>query len=175
MFGIVNKDTEEVEEIIHIAASRAANLYETHKLCCSESILVMINNGFGGHLSTEDAVQIGSGFCHGMGGSGCSCGALSGAVAALGLILGPHARDGMRKKKFQKCIRQMHDLFRERFRATCCRVLTKEVRHDKKAHHENCLNLTRGGAEIAARLLLDARPELVKGADLDFLRSSAYT
>ncbi len=172
MLGLFSRNNEEIDELVRLAAERTGNLYDKHKLCCSESILVMMNEGFGGGLPSNAARQIGAGFCHGMCGSGCSCGALSGAVAALGIFLGHHGEEGLRRKKFQKTVRQMHDQFRERFRSTCCRVLTKKVKDDKKAHWENCLMLTRGGAEIAIRLLVEARPELVKKADRDFLESS---
>ena len=81
-----------VEEIVQLAVVRAGNLYKTHKLCCSESIMVMMNRGFAAGLSDQAAKQLGAGFCHGMGGAGCSCGALSGAVAMLGLLLGEEKR-----------------------------------------------------------------------------------
>jgi C_GCAxxG_C_C family probable redox protein len=160
---------EETEALAQLAGDRAANLFDVHRLCCSESVIVMLNKGFGGGLANEAALQLGAGFCQGMGGAGCTCGALSGAVAGLGLFLGPHGPAGFRKKKFQGVVREMHDRFRERFRATCCRVLSKKVKHDDKAHRANCLELTRGGAEMAVRLLLEARPELINKVDRNFL------
>jgi len=159
----------ETEELVQLAVERAAHFYGVHKLCCSEAVIVTINQGFGGGLSPEAALQLGAGFCHGMGGAGCTCGALGGAVAAMGLLMGPHGKDGCKKKKFRALVREMHDRFRERFGATCCRVLSKKVKHDAKAHWANCLQLTSGGAEIAVRLLLAARPDLVDTADRDFL------
>jgi len=169
MAEIVSGKERETEELVQLAVERAANFYDAHKLCCSESVIVTMNRGFGGGLSSEAALQLGAGFCHGMGGAGCACGALSGSVAAMGLLLGPHGKDGCRKKIFRALVREMHDRFRARFRATCCRVLSKKVKHDKQAHWANCLELTRGGSEIAARLLLAARPELVSKADRVFL------
>jgi len=169
MTEIIAGKERETEELVQLAVERAANFYDAHKLCCSEAVIVTVNQGFGGGLSSEAALQLGAGFCHGMGGAGCTCGALSGSVAAMGLLIGPHGRDGCKKKKFRAMVREMHDRFRERFRATCCRVLSKKVKHDKKAHRANCLLLTRGGAEIAVRLLLEVRPDLVSRADRAFL------
>jgi C_GCAxxG_C_C family probable redox protein len=169
MAEISNEKEQESEELVQLAVERAANLFAAHRLCCSESVIVTVDRGFGGGLSPEAALQLGAGFCIGMGGAGCTCGALSGSVAAMGLFLGPHGKDGCGKKKFRAIVKEMHDRFRERFRATCCRVLSKKVKHDEKAHRANCLQLTRGGAEIAVRLLLAARPDLVNKADRDFL------
>ena len=169
MISMESETGEETEALAQLAGDRAANLFDVHRLCCSESVIVMLNRGFGGGLADEAALQLGAGFCKGMGGAGCSCGALSGGVAGLGVFLGPHGPDGLRKKKFQSVVREMHDLFRERFHATCCRVLSKKVKHDEKAHRANCLLLTRGGAEIAVRLLLQARPDLIEKADRNFL------
>ena len=164
-----HKKSEEAEALVQLAGDRAANFFDVHRLCCSESVIVMLNRGFGGGLPDEAALQLGAGFCQGMGGAGCTCGALSGAVAVLGVFLGPHGPAGFRKKKFQGVVREMHDRFRERFGATCCRVLSKKVKHDDKAHRANCLVLTRGGAEMAVRLLLQARPDLITKADRNFL------
>lgn len=172
MAEIASWKEQEMEGLVQLAGARAANFYDTHKLCCSEAVIVTVNQGFGGGLSPAAALQLGAGFCHGMGGAGCACGALSGAVAAMGLLMGPHGRDGCTKKKFRALVREMHDRFRERFGATCCRVLSKKVKHDKQAHWANCLQLTSGGAEIAVRLLLEARPELANTADRNFLAGS---
>lgn len=169
MAEIESEEERQAEELVGLAVERAANFYDAHRLCCSEAVIVTINQGFGGGLSSEAALQLGAGFCHGMGGAGCACGALSGAVAVMGLFIGPHGRDGCAKKKFRAVVKEMHDRFRARFGATCCRVLSKKVKHDEKAHRANCLELTRGGAEIAVRLLLAARPDLVGNADRDFL------
>ncbi len=171
MLGLFNKNTEVVDELVQLAVDRAADLYEKHKLCCSESLLVVMNQAFGGGLSSEAALQIGSGFCHGMGGACSTCGVLTGGVAGLGLFLGPHSKDGLRKKKFDKIVRRLHDQFRGRNSSTSCRVLTEDVKHNRKAHKANCLDLTSGGAELAVRLLLEARPDLIKKADRDFLLS----
>ncbi len=164
---------QEVEQLVQLAVDRAADLYGAHRLCCSESVIVTINGGFKGNLPQESALQLGAGLCNGMGGAGCSCGALSGAVAVLGICAGPHSKTGLRKKRFRLLVKEMHDRFRERFKATCCRVLSKKVKHDPKAHLANCLELTKGGAEIAVRLLLETCPELIEKADRTFLLSRA--
>ena len=74
-------------EIIELARQRAENLFTNHRFCCSEALLLVLNHGFNGGLSSEQAAQLGSGFCGGMGEAGCTCGALSGAVMGLGLLI----------------------------------------------------------------------------------------
>jgi C_GCAxxG_C_C family probable redox protein len=145
---------------------RAENIYSARGYCCSESVLVVINQAFHGDLSPELALRLGSGFCHGMGGAGCACGSLAGAEVALSLFLGPRQSGGMKAKEFEKVAKEMHDRFRDRFAATCCRVLLKRR---KEKNGPTCKELTVGGAEIAAELILAQRPELAAEADLDFL------
>ena len=61
--------------------------------------------------------------------------------------------------------RQLHDQFKFTHGATCCRVLSKKVKHDKNIHFQHCAGLTAQAAEMAARLVLEKRPELANQAD----------
>src|SRR5210317_2306610 len=103
------------EDIIKLVHQRAENLYENYKLCCSKSLLLVRNHGFNGGLSSEQAKQLGAGFCGGMGEAGCTCGALSGAIMGLGLLVGPHTKSGPSKKIFRNLSKKMHDSFHEKF------------------------------------------------------------
>ena len=158
-------------ETIELFRRRAENLYENHRLCCSESLLLVLNHGFKGGLSSEQAKQLGSGFCGGMGEAGCTCGALSGAIMGLGLLVGPHAKNGPSKKRFRELARKMHDRFHERFGATCCRVLIEPFDKDKKGRSKFCGGLTGTTAAIAAELLLEFSPNLAEQAQVDYLAS----
>jgi C_GCAxxG_C_C family probable redox protein len=156
------------EELAILAGERAENIFTARGFCCSEAVLSVLNAAFSGGLEPALAVQLVSGFCHGQGGAGCVCGALSGAQVGLGLLLNPKQPGGMRKKEFEKISREMHNRFKERFGATCCRVLLKKSKEKKGA---SCRELTGGGAELAAGLLLAARPELAGLADYGFLKT----
>jgi C_GCAxxG_C_C family probable redox protein len=158
------------EKIIKLAGQRAENLYKNHKLCCSESLLLVLNHGFDGGLSTETVKQLGSGFCGGMN-AGCTCGALSGAIRGLGLLVGPHAKGGLNKKKFRELSQKMHDTFNQRFSSTCCRILIEPFDKDKKGRSQYCKGLTETTAEIAVALLLESIPGMIKQVDTDFLAS----
>lgn len=163
---------EDVAEISRLAAERAGNLFEKHGLCCSEAVMVTLNQGFQGDLPINKSLQVGAGFCHGMGGSGCTCGALAASVNVLGLFLSPHNENGFAKKEFHGIVQEMHDLFRQKFKSTCCRVLTKNVKHDLKAQKANCLKLTKGAVADAAYLISKSRRDLADQVDHDFLRST---
>jgi C_GCAxxG_C_C family probable redox protein len=107
-------------------------------------------------------------FCVALGESGCLCGALSGAVLASGLLLGQdHAY--RRRRHMRRSARQLHDAFKAANGATCCRALTRKVKDDPQAHFRHCADLTAQAAEMAARLVLTKRPELVARADQAFL------
>lgn len=162
------ENKEKIGEIVSLAGERAANVYEARGLCCAESVVLVMNQAFGGELSEEMATRLGSGFCHGMGGAGCTCGSLAGAEIALSLFLSPRQKGGMRKKNFEKLAKELHDRFRARFAATCCRVLLKRRKEKDGA---SCKELTQGGAVIVAAILLEANPALAASADMEFLRT----
>lgn len=162
-------NTVQRDDIIQAFCQRAENLYEAHKLCCSESLLLVLNHGFNGGLTSVQAKQLGAGFCGGMGEAGCTCGALSGAIMGIGLLAGPHAKGGMTKKDFSKLARKMHDRFHAQFSSTCCRVLIEPFTKDKKGRTRFCGSLTGTSARIAVKLLLEVRPKLVHRVQVDYL------
>jgi C_GCAxxG_C_C family probable redox protein len=113
-------------------------------------------------------VAVSAPFSMALGDSGCICGAWSGAVLACGLFIGNdqpyHHRQYMRKSA-----RQLHDAFKATKGTTSCRVLSRSVRHDHQAHFQQCAHLTAGTAEMAARLILYQRPELIRCTENRFL------
>ncbi len=172
---MLSKDKKEpnlsptAEKLVGLIRHRAENLFETHQLLCSEAVLHTLNQGLGGGLPPEAAIRIASPFSEGIGGAGCACGGFSGALMAVGLFLGRQGLDARGLKTVQVKGRELHDLFRSEFGSTCCKVLTKKVRHDQKALMKLCTLHTGEAAEAAARLILEARPELMAQADLEFL------
>ncbi len=160
--------------LIQQVVDRVVNCYDKHGLCCSEAVMVVMNRVFAGGLADRAALQMGAGFCHGIGGAGCSCGALTGSVMMLSTFLGHHQKGGLPKREFQGIVKCLHDDFRKKFGSTCCRVLSKKVKGDKKAHHANCLMLTKGGAEMAVTLLLKFRPDVADCIDELFLKNREH-
>ena len=159
--------SSQMQELITLAGERAENLYGAKKICCAEAVLLTLNETFAGGLAPEMAVRLGAGFCGGMGGAGCSCGALTGAEMALGLFLAPNLPQGLKERKFRAVSKELHDRFKERYSATCCRTL---LQRGKEKQGVSCKELTKGGAELVTELVLAHRPELAGRGDLEFLR-----
>lgn len=159
-----------VDELVELAARRAENFFKEHRLSCSEAALLVINLGFKGGLTAQQALCLGSGFGGGVGGSGCVCGALSGAVMALGLFLGPSCPDGLGKKKFRKLVAGFHGSFLEKSSSVCCRDLIADFKKDRKGKAFLCRSLTGNCTGEAVRIILEERPELAERADMEFLK-----
>lgn len=163
-----NRHDPEAEALIARVKERAGNLYQTRQLLCAEAVVLCLNNALNGGLTETQAVSVAAPFSIAMGDSGCICGALSGAVMACGLFT-ENSRSGSDRKCMRNNARQLHDEFKAANGAACCRVLTRKVRHDRQAHFDQCARLTADAAEMAARLILRERPELIREADTGFL------
>jgi len=161
--------TRNADTLVSLVRRRAENLFETRQLLCSEAVLYVLNGGLKGGLPAEAAVRLASGFGEGIGRAGCMCGAFAGAMMGLGLFLGRQGLNGKGSKKVLGKARQLHGSFKAEFGTTCCRVLTKKVAHDQRALFSQCANQTGEAAEMAARIILEARPGLFDEADWDFL------
>ncbi len=64
----------------------AASYYESG-YWCGESVVKAVNEALG-HPMPPDVYKMASGFCEGLGGSRCICGALAGGVMATGMVVG---------------------------------------------------------------------------------------
>jgi len=166
--GINKQDSTKAERVVCDLKNHARNLYESRQLLCSEAVLVSLNKGLNGGLTEKQAVSMAAPFCVAMGDSGCLCGALSGAVLAAGLFIG-NSRPYSYRKDMRQSGLALHNEFMAANGTTCCRVLSRKVRYDKKAHFNQCANITAQAAEMAARLILEKRPDLLKIADSSFL------
>lgn len=166
----VSRRAISVSGVVDLARQRAENCYQARRLCCSESVMLVCNQGFGGGLSPDTAIGLASGFCFGFGGAGGVCGALTGAIMAVSLFLGPHAPEGMKKKDFQKTVKELHQKFEASMGSSNCTILLDTAKSEKKAKKEFCRSLTGQGAALAVEVLLSRKNNLIDRVDLDFLR-----
>lgn len=128
------------EKAIRELSQKAEELYRCGDYLCSEAVFTVINDYLGQPLPPE-TVRITSGFPVGIGHAGCTCGALNGAVIALGLKYG---RTGPRQnnEKIIALSKELHDEFKKLFGSTCCRVLIKGFTFGSPEHLEHCIKVT---------------------------------
>jgi C_GCAxxG_C_C family probable redox protein len=157
------------EALSVIIRQRAFNLMSTGRMMCSEAVLSVLNQGLGGGLPPDVAMKVASGFPEGIGGSGCTCGALTGCVIALGLFLSQSDSNLAARRKAMSASGRLHHDFKSRFGSTCCRVLIKKGSSEFPHHFEACCDRGGWAAEHAARMILAERPELLPQADQAFL------
>ena len=162
------KIDSDADELVAHVRERARNLFQTRQMLCAEAVVVALNHGLNGGLTDAQALAMSAPFCTALGKSGCLCGALSGAVMVSGLILGKD-RPYYKRKDLRNSARQLHDAFKASRGSTCCRMLTKKVMYDKKAHFRMCTGLTTEATELAARLILLKRPEIMHRVNNRFL------
>jgi len=168
ILNLEKKRINQAEALIAQIRERARNLYQTRQLLCTEAVVVALNHGLEGGLTDTQALAMAAPFCTALGESGCLCGALSGAVMVSGLFLGNN-RPYRHRKDMRDSARNLHDAFKASNGTTCCRVLSQKVKHDKRAHFHQCAELTAEATELAARLILRKRPELLERVNNDFL------
>jgi C_GCAxxG_C_C family probable redox protein len=169
----LNKDNKlsghRAERLVNKIRQRTENLFMTRQLMCSEAVLTVLNQGLKGGLAPEIAVRITSGLPEGFGGSGCTCGALTAGVIALGLFLGRNGPGILNSRRVYATSKELHDHFKMHFGATCCRVLTKNIELGTKHHFQFCARHTGEIAEQAARIILERKPEVLEQADWTYL------
>ncbi|MCF8033911.1 MAG: C-GCAxxG-C-C family protein [Desulfarculaceae bacterium] len=156
-------------ELSRLLADKAKDLFASGHMLCTPAVVTALNQGLGGGLSPEVVNNLTAGLGNGLGGAGCLCGAVSGGTLSLGLFLGNGKAGGRTAKSVATASHELHDQFKKERGSTCCRVLSKKVKHDAKAHMAQCAELTRRAAEMAATAILATRPELAAQADLDYL------
>lgn len=165
------KDTHtdaQADALIRQVEERARNLYLSKRHLCADAVLVTIDQSLGGGLGQDRASALAAPFSMAMGESGCVCGALTGSVMACGLFVGEGAGFGG-PRRARKAARDLHDRFKAVHGATCCRALSRKVRHDPAEHFRQCADITGLAAARTARLILSLRPELLHAANEDFL------
>jgi C_GCAxxG_C_C family probable redox protein len=159
----------QAEELAHLIGRRTTNLFASRQLWCAEAVFSVLNDVLGGGLSSEMALRLSSGLPEGLGGSGCTCGSLNGAALALGLFLGRKKTGFGNGRRVRSATRQLHRLFKAEFGATCCRVLSKNEKRGSESHWLHCAERAGLTSQMAAQLILEQKPHLLKNANWDIV------
>ena len=138
--------TDKIKEI-------AESYYRNGDFYCSEAIIKTIIDEFKLDVP-EQIISMASGFPVGIGGSGCTCGAVAGGVMALGLFFGRSEAKDKKVKKAMKLSAELNEKFKKNHKSTCCRVLTKGMILGSKKHMAQCISFTGEVAEETARIII---------------------
>ncbi len=160
------------EMLVDRIRRRTENLFMSRQLMCSEAVLTVLNQGLKGGLAPEIAVRITSGLPEGFGGSGCTCGALSAGIIALGLFLGRNGPGILNNRTVYTASRELHERCKTKFGSTCCRVLTKNIELGTKHHFEFCARHAGEVSEQTVRIVLNHEPERLELADWTYLNQT---
>lgn len=138
-------------DIDHIKKTAEA-YYRDMDYYCSEAIVKTINDEFDlGY--PEEIIKVASGFPIGMGGSGCTCGAVAGGIMALGMVFGRTAPKDEQVKKCMALANELHDIFKKRHNVLCCRILTKDMVLGSPIHMQQCVDFTGEVAFETAKII----------------------
>lgn len=154
-----------MHELIEALSGKAENLYRTRQHLCADAILLAFNEVLDGGLTEQQAVGLTSGMSMGQGESGCLCGAVGGGALVLGLFLSGDGGAYRNTAQVRAGVRKLHERFKFIHKSTCCRVLTKKVKHDDGLHFEQCARFTGDAARMVASILFEMRPALADRAD----------
>lgn len=137
---------------------KAGDYYQQGDYFCSEAIVRTIRDEFKLDVP-DDIIKMASGFPVGMGGSGCTCGALVGGIMALGLFFG-RSEPGSKKVDHTMALsKELHNYFIAQHKSTCCRVLTKGMELGSPVHMEQCIAFTGELAAKTAEIILRELPK----------------
>ncbi|MBI5400220.1 C_GCAxxG_C_C family protein [Candidatus Saganbacteria bacterium] len=116
-------------------ANIARQLYLEEGYSCSTSLLLALKKA---GIDIPDSIILSvAGLRSGIGGAGCVCGALMASVLTVGYLYGKTD-----EKKASKLSANLHNKFKEQFKSTCCRVLTRKYSDFKSLERkEHCAGL----------------------------------
>lgn len=142
-------------------ASKHAVTYFKQGYSCSQSVLAAFSERFG--LQQDQALRVAAAFGGGMARAGETCGAVTGALMALGLFAGSIDPDDKAAKERTYALAQdFMTRFRARFGNLDCRCLlgvdlsepgSAQVARDQGLFNSVCPGLVQGASEILTEIL----------------------
>ncbi len=131
-----------------VAHERAARCFD-RGYNCAQSVMLSAAETFDIAIPSE-IIKGAAAFTGGIGYSGCTCGALTGASLFIGVISADDKKPRRRTKTLDLS-GEFHDRFKDTFKSTCCRVLRKGSDFKDKQADRRCKEIT----AVTARLLVD--------------------
>ena len=134
--------------------ARAEEYYRKGEFYCSEAVVKTVVEELGLDAPAE-AVKMASGFPVGMGGMGCTCGALTGGILTIGLVYGRTEGKDPSVDRAMALSAKLYQIFCQRHKVSCCKVLTKGMEKGSKEHMEQCIAFTGEMAYETAKIILE--------------------
>lgn len=119
---------------------------------CAESVFLAFRELVAPELDAG-LVRMFTGLGGGLGHAGCICGALNAASMVIGLFKGRKSA-GEDRYSCYDATSEFHNLFKERFGGTCCRVLNRYP-FDSKEHMRNCIKITGNTGKLLMEYLIE--------------------
>lgn len=134
--------------------AQAEEYYRKGEFYCSEAVVKTVVEELGIDAPAE-AVKMASGFPVGMGGMGCTCGALTGGILTIGLVYGRTEGKDPSVDRAMALSAKLYQIFCQRHKVSCCKVLTKGMEKGSKEHMEQCIAFTGEMAYETAKIILE--------------------
>ncbi len=132
---------------------KAADLFKNGD-SCSEAIVraAFEHNLIDSSVDIELLNSIASSFSGGIGGSGCLCGAVAGAEMIIGIVFG-RKNSSISSRNIRFLSKQFVQKFKEKRKATCCKVLSLKFKSDPVGRTQNCTDIVYECAEILENII----------------------
>lgn len=137
------------QNLAEIVRNEAGNYYRDG-YNCAESVFLAVRPYVAPEINPE-VVKMLTGFGGGIGGAGCTCGALTGSIMIINLLKGRENNKGDRKPAYQSA-KKFHDIFKDNFKSTCCRALNRHP-FGSTEHGRTCLKITGNTAKLLMEFL----------------------
>ena len=141
--------------------------YFRNGLYCSEAILKAFNEVYDLKYP-KHLYKISTAFGAGLGEAKCSCGAVTGGVLVLSLIAGRNTNFASERLAFS-VTNELHDKFKEKHKAMCCRVLTRSITWGSGEHKILCEKYVLDAAQITDDLIKRDLKKLLPDLDRKFI------
>lgn len=126
---------------------KAVNYYKQGYSCSESVIHAAIDEG----LCDKSLLSIATAFSGGMS-SGCLCGAVAGAQMVLGANYGKQNAQN-NEEKARAMAKEFIEEFKNKRKATCCRVLTAGLEFGSPERKQNCSTLVEECSEILEKMV----------------------
>lgn len=122
-------------------------------LACSESVIYAIKKDLDPDIP-DALIAASSGFPWGMGGAGCTCGALAGGVMLIGHYFGRTQPKGSEYARCQKLTREYHDAFCGYAGHACCGAIISGMDKNSDERKAKCTGIVELAVTKTASIIL---------------------